>query len=266
MRLPSLRAKLTKMTINEVKSALAAADIENCDGEARILCEEFSGAELENAVKRRITREPLQYIIGRWPFFREEYFVSPACLIPRSDTEVLVEYIVKNAPQSARFLDLCTGSGCIAISFAKNRADVSGKAADISDGALEMARKNALHNGVSSVEFFHADVKNFPDDDEKFDLIVSNPPYIETEVVENLDAELFHEPRIALDGGDDGMDFYRAIVQNYKHLLKKDGFFAFEMGFDQKGAAKALASEHGFAFEEIYDYGGNFRVAIFKRI
>lgn len=252
------------MTITDIKNALAAAGIENCDGEARILAEEFSGEALESAIARRINHEPLQYIIGRWYFYREEYFVSPACLIPRSDTEILVEHLVKKLPLKARFLDLCTGSGCIAVSTAKNRPDTSGKACDISEAALEIAKKNAAHNGVSSVEFFHADVKKLPILSESFDCIVSNPPYIDTAVVDTLEKELSHEPRIALDGGDDGMDFYRAIVENYKHLLKPEGFFAFEMGFDRKEKAKELAYTHGFDFEEIYDYGGNFRVAILK--
>ena len=252
------------MTIDEIKAALADAGVENCYGEARILCEEFSGEALENAVARRINREPLQYIIGRWPFYREEYFVSPACLIPRSDTEILVDHLVKNLKHGARFLDLCTGSGCIAISLAKNRPDISGCAADISDDALEIARKNASHNGVA-IDFFHTDVKKNANMTEKFDCIVSNPPYIASDVVDTLDAELFKEPRIALDGGEDGMDFYRAIVENYKHLLSDDGFFAFEFGYDQKASAAALASQHGFKFTAINDYGGNFRVAIMEK-
>ena len=253
------------MTLNEIKNALREAGIDNYDGEARILLEEFCGAELENALARRIKREPLQYIIGKWQFFREEYFLSPECLIPRSDTEILVEALIKRLPAGARFLDLCTGSGCIAVSLAKNRADTSGMACDISHDALGMAKKNALHNGVSTVEFFHADVKNKSALDEKFDCIISNPPYIMTKVVDSLEAELFHEPRIALDGGEDGMDFYNAIVENFKCNLKEGGFFAFEMGYDQKEAISELAKKHCFDFTEIYDYGGNFRVAILTR-
>ena len=252
------------MTVADIKNALAAAGIENCDGEARILAEEFSGAELENAVARRINREPLQYIIGRWDFYREEYFVSPDCLIPRSDTEILVDYLVKHLPQGARFADMCTGSGCIAVSTAKNRADVSGKACDISSGALELASKNAVHNGVNTVEFFLADVTKPFDLGEKFDCIVSNPPYIRSSVVDTLEAELMHEPRIALDGGADGMDFYKKIVENFSKNLKSGGFFAFEMGYDQREDIAALAKKHSLEFEEIYDYGGNFRVAVLK--
>ena len=205
----------------------------------------------------------MQYIIGRWEFYREEYFVSPDCLIPRSDTEILVDYLVKHLPQNASFLDLCTGSGCIAISTAKNRPDTTALACDISDGALALAKKNALHNRVQ-IEFFKADVKMPSATDKKFDCIVSNPPYIPSAVVDTLEEELFHEPRIALDGGDDGMDFYRSIVENYSGNLKEGGFFAFEMGYDQKNAISALADEYGFAVTHINDYGGNFRVAILK--
>lgn len=253
------------MTYSEIKNALGAAGIKNCDGEARILLEEFEGEALKDAVKRRISREPLQYIIGRWDFYKEEYFVSPACLIPRSDTEILVDWLIKNLESNSKVLDLCTGSGCIAISIAKNRPDISAKAADISEDALEIAKKNAMHNGVNSVEFFHTDVTKKPDTTELFDCIVSNPPYICSDVVAALEPELTHEPKIALDGGADGMDFYRAIVENYKNNLKSGGIFAFEFGYDQKDEAHALAKEHGFACKELYDYGSNFRAAIFTK-
>lgn len=260
---PTMTTK--RMTINEIKSALAAAGIENAEGEAHILNEEFNGEALRDALERRIKREPLQYIIGRWPFFREEYFVSPSCLIPRSDTEVLVEHLVKKLPRDARFLDLCTGSGCIAVSLAKNRPDVTGIASDISEDALEMAKKNAAHNGAHTIEFAHVDVTQPSEFYEQFDCISANPPYITNAAMETLAPELSHEPRIALCGGADGMDFYRAIVKNFSDNLKDGGCFVFEFGYDQKDAAKKLASENDFEFSEIYDYGGNFRAAIFKK-
>lgn len=253
------------MTTEEVRHALAAAGIENADGEAYILKEEFSGDALENAVARRIKHEPLQYIIGRWPFFREEYFVSPACLIPRADTEVLVEHLVKSLPHGARFLDLCTGSGCIAISLQKNRPDTTAIAADISEDALAMARKNAAHNGAD-VTIMHADVTRPSTFAEQFDCIVSNPPYITDAAMKTLAPELSHEPRIALCGGEDGMGFYRAILENFAKNLKADGTFAFELGFDQRDAIHALAKKHGYGIQDIYDYGGNFRAAILKRL
>ncbi len=253
------------MTLDEIKNALAAAGIENFSGEARILLEEFqSEAALRAAVDRRCAREPLQYILGKWAFFREEYFVSPDCLIPRADTEVLVEHLVKTLPNGARVLDLCTGSGCIAISLLKNRPDCSGAAVDISEKALALAKKNAAHNGVT-LPLFEANVTKPSDFDETFDCIVSNPPYIRTAVVDTLDAEVLCEPRIALDGGEDGMDFYRAIVRNFARNLKAGGFFAFEFGYDQKTDAATLAAAEDLAFSEIYDYGGNFRAAILQK-
>lgn len=252
------------MTIDDVRNALRAAGIENADGEAYILKEEFSGEALENAVTRRINREPLQYIIGKWPFFREEYLVSPDCLIPRSDTEILVEWLVKHLPSGAHYLDLCTGSGCIAISLGRNRPDTVGVAADISESALAMAKKNAAHNHFDRCRFVRADVNAPSPFSEQFDCIISNPPYITSAAMETLAPELAHEPRIALDGGEDGMDFYRAILKNFSGNLRAGGIFAFEMGYDQQPAITALAAEHGLSIEELYDYGGNFRVAILK--
>jgi len=252
------------MTTEQIQNALAAAGIENAAGEAYILKEEFCGEALAKAVARRINREPLQYIIGRWPFFKEEYFVSPSCLIPRSDTEVLVEWLVKHLPQNAAFLDLCTGSGCIAISLQKNRPDTVGTAADISEDALEMARKNAAHNGVA-VAIVHADVTQPSPFATQFDCIVSNPPYITDAAMETLAPELAHEPRIALAGGKDGMDFYRAILENFAGNLKEEGCFAFELGYDQRDAIHALAAERGYGAQDIYDYGGNFRAAILTK-
>lgn len=255
---------MTNPTTKKIAERLKAAGIENAVGEAYILYEEFCGEELEKAVERRINREPLQYILGKWEFFREEYFVSPDCLIPRSDTELLVEWLVKNLPQGARLLDLCTGSGCIAISTAKNRPDATALGADISEAALALAKKNAAHNGVNC-DFVYADVLTESPFSEQFDCISANPPYITSEAMSTLAPELSHEPALALCGGDDGMDFYRAIVKNFGKNLKADGCFAFEFGYDQRDAAKALANANGFEFTEIYDYGGNFRAAIFKR-
>lgn len=253
------------MTTEQIKNALAAAGIDNAEGEAYILKEEFDGELLEKAVARRINREPLQYIIGKWPFFREEYFVSPACLIPRSDTEILVEWLVKHLPAGARYLDLCTGSGCIAISLGKNRPDTAGVAVDVSEEALAMARKNAAHNHLDVCSFLRADVCKPSPFTETFDCIVSNPPYITDAAMETLAPELAHEPRIALCGGEDGMHFYRAILQNYKENLASGGCFAFELGYDQEEAIRALAAEHGFAVQALHDYGGNFRAAILTK-
>ena len=255
---------MTNPTIKETAARLEAAGIENARGEAYILNEEFCGDELEKAIERRINREPLQYIIGKWEFFREEYFVSPDCLIPRSDTEVLVEWLVKNLPQGASLLDLCTGSGCIAISTAKNRPDVTALGADVSEAALSIARKNALHNSVAC-DFVYTDVLCDSPFSEQFDCISANPPYITNEAMKTLAPELAHEPKLALCGGEDGMDFYRAIIKNFTKNLKVGGCFVFELGYDQHDAAKSLADANGFEFTENYDYGGNFRFAVFRK-
>ncbi len=253
------------MTQSEVRKALAAAGIENADGEARILTEEFQNeAALSAALKRRTRHEPLQYIIGRWEFFRERYFVSPDCLIPRPDTEILVEYLVKRLPRGARFLDLCTGSGCIAVSTAKNRPDTVGAAADVSEKALALAKKNAEANGVS-LTFYTLDVKSPSPLDTVYDCICANPPYIRTAVVDTLSPEVAHEPRIALDGGADGLDFYRAILSNFAKNLAAGGCFVFEFGYDQKADAERLAEKYGYSVFTIDDYGGNFRAAVLTK-
>ena len=264
------------MTFAALKAALADAGVENAAGEARILLTSLCGANaadlpfcdfadadgrLCDAVARRARHEPLQYILGRWPFYREEYFVSPDCLIPRADTELLVETLAADLPRDARLLDLCTGSGCIAISTAKNRPDITVLAADLSAGALRMAAKNAAANGVSTVSFAQLDVTAPSPLAERFDCIVSNPPYIRTDVVPTLAPELSHEPRMALDGGADGLDFYRAILTNYTQNLADGGVFLFEFGYDQEKDAAALAAAHGLGFAPLFDLGGRFRAA-----
>ena len=264
------------MTYAALKAALAAAGVENSAGEARILLTSLCGAaaadlpfcdfadadgRLADAVARRARHEPLQYILGKWPFYKEEYFVSPDCLIPRADTELLVETLVAALPRGARLLDLCTGSGCIAISTAKNRPDITALAADLSDGALRLATRNAAANGVTTVDFAKLDVTAPSPLDERFDCIVANPPYIRADVVPTLAPELACEPKMALDGGADGLDFYRAILTNFAENLKRGGAFLFEFGYDQAADAKTLAAAHGLDFAPLSDLGGRFRAA-----
>lgn len=268
------------MTYAALKAVLAAAGVENSAGEARILLTELCGiaaadlpfcniadadGRLDDAVARRARHEPLQYILGKWHFYKEEYFVSPDCLIPRADTELLVETLVADLPRGARLLDLCTGSGCIAISTAKNRPDITVLAADLSAGALTMAAKNAAANGVTTVDFARLDVTAPSPLDEVFDCIVSNPPYIRTDVVPTLAPELAYEPKMALDGGADGMDFYRAILTSYAQNLADGGAFLFEFGYDQEKDAAALAAAHRLGFAPLFDLGGRFRAARMTR-
>lgn len=267
------------MTLNDIAKKLSAAGIENADGEALILAETFSGKskeelllerdaeigteKLEAAIARRISREPLQHIIGKWYFWREEYKVSPDCLIPRADSEIIVDFATKNLPHGARFLDLCTGSGCLAISILASRPDLSATALDISERALELARYNAKHNGVSDrIGFIRADVmKDELPDMGKFDAIVSNPPYIRTSEIDMLAPELSFEPRIALDGGADGLDFYKRILADFKKYLLPGGMFIFEIGHDEAEAIKALGGADTKLFR---DYSKNYRMAVIK--
>ena len=227
------------------------------------------------ALDRRLSGEPLQYILGEWYFYGLTFEVNENCLCPRADTETAVELGIKLLPRGARFLELCTGSGCIPISICKNREDVKGIATDIFPETLNIAKRNAERSGVSErLRFVKSNVFDLdywingegkmlvPDD--KFDAIISNPPYIPTKDIEELSVEVKHEPRAALDGGDDGLDFYREIIQKYGVLLKKDGVMIFEIGFDQAEALKELSSNAGYSCEIFKDLGGNDRVAVVK--
>ncbi len=228
----------------------------------RLLREKFGdGTEYNAARKRYEIGEPLAYILGEWYFYGEVYKVSPDCLIPQPDTEHLVDKLIKLLPINGRFADLCTGSGCIAISSLAHRKDSSAVAVDISDGALMLACENAGINGVSErLELKKADIlKQSALGDDTFDIIVSNPPYIKTDVIKTLDSEVRAEPLIALDGGRDGLDFYRAIIGRYSKNVKKGGYMILEIGYDQADDIKKLCD-----CEIFKDYGGNDRVAVIR--
>lgn len=218
-----------------------------------------------DAVKRRAEREPLQYIIGKTYFYNEVYEVNPSVLIPRSDTEILVEYATRNIPEGKRFLDLCTGSGCVGISTLKNTKNTTAVLVDISKDALCVAEKNARLNGVSErAELLSCDVLSDEVESEFF-AVLSNPPYVKDGVYGALDAEIFHEPRIAFVGGEDGCDFYRAITRKYKNKISNGGFIAYEIGYDQGGALVEIAEKEGMACRIIKDYSGNDRVAVLEK-
>ena len=269
------------MTKAELVARLSAAGSEEAASEAKIILTELFGASaaaqlleperdypdarLEPIIERRREREPLGYILGYAYFCSEKYYLSADTLIPRADTEMLVESTVRELRYRGRFADLCTGSGCVAISVLARRPDLSGIAVDISPGACEMAKKNASENGVSDkLEIKCADVRTLTLEG-KYDAIVSNPPYIKSSVIDTLSPEVKREPRLALDGGDDGMDFYRLMIDRYTDDLTEDGFFAFEIGYDQGDDIIRAAQERGMTCEVIRDYAGNARVALIKR-
>lgn len=271
------------MTLNEAIRLLRQSGVPSPEHDARELFEFFGGyphgvplppdtdcdnRELAAAVRRRAEREPLQYIIGKAYFYRECYEVSPDCLIPRSDTEMLVDYAVKALPKEAKFLDLCTGSGCIAISTLANTRDTLAVAVDVSKSALALAGRNAEKNGVAErLTLIECDLLSDCVEvlSGEFDAVLSNPPYIPRRVYEALDEEIFHEPRGAFVGGEDGAIFYERLIPLSLCVLKDGGFVAFEIGYDQRQMITALAERHSCDITVIKDYSGNDRVAVLKR-
>ena len=179
---------------------------------------------------------PLQHITHSQEFMKMNFFVNEDVLIPRVDTECLVEEVIEVAKRlnAINILDLCTGSGVIAVSLAKFIPNSKITAVDISNKALEIAKRNAKENNVEDqIAFVKSDLyKNLPD--KKYDIIVSNPPYIKRKVIKTLDREVQKEPKIALDGGYDGLDFYRKIIPNAYIYLKVGGYLCLEIGYDQK--------------------------------
>ena len=267
------------ITLREATRLLDEAGVPSPDYDARELFRVFGGlnsglltqntesdsAELKEALNRRAKREPLQYIIGSVGFYREEYKVTPDCLIPRSDTEILVDYAVKNIPAGERFADLCCGSGCIGISTLKNTEDTTCDSYDVSDGALALTRENAELNGVA--DRLTARKKDLLQEDigGEYFAILSNPPYIPREVYKGLDKEIFSEPEIAFVGGEDGLVFYEALTKKCRNSIKTGGFIAYEIGYDQAVSLKAIAEKNGFDCQIIKDYSGLDRVAVLRK-
>ncbi len=219
--------------------------------ELSFLKEHFSGEELRAAIDRVESGEPLAYVIGEWYFWDETFALNRACLIPRPDTEHLVEHALKHIKKGDYVADLCCGSGCIGLSILKHTEDTVCAFVDISGEALSAARYNAARMELTHrCRFVHQDILSAPVSGD-FDMIVSNPPYIRSDVLPGLDVTR-HEPVLALDGGADGMDFYRALVRDYDPRV-----MILEIGYDQKDDIMALCDC------EVYnDYGGNPRVAI----
>lgn len=231
---------------------------------------------IASALKRRMKAEPIQYILGKADFMGFEFRVNKDVLIPRPETEILVEATIKLArsqkPEATSILDVGTGSGCIAVSLARLIKNCNLTAVDISAKAINIARRNASLNAVAGkINFITDDFFNLrpaacglqPD---SFDVIISNPPYIPTEEIGNLQAEVRHEPRIALDGGIDGLDFYRRIAVEAAGYLKKEGFLAIEIGFGQREEIENIFHKSGNfeIIEVIKDYNKIDRIMIGK--
>ncbi len=219
-------------------------------------------------IMRRSSREPLQHIIGAVEFMGLDFFVSPDVLIPRQDTEILVEEAMIDTMDGDRVLDLCTGSGCILISLMRYKNDIRGVGSDISGAALDVARRNyALYADILSgtVDFVESDM--FENIEGRFDVILSNPPYVRTADIAGLEEEVRdYDPLIALDGGEDGLDFYKRIADEAGRYLESEGRLILEIGFDQGEAVSGLLSERDFGeIRIIKDLAGLDRVVYARK-
>lgn len=211
----------------------------------------------ESFVQRRLRGEPMPYILGQWDFYGMTLTVTPDVLIPRYDTVVVTELAIKKAmylEQNPRILDLCTGSGCIGLAIARRVKDARVTLGDVSAAALRVARRNVsqlkLTGRVNCVAMDA--LKPAQEFLGTYDLIVSNPPYVTTQEMETLDPSVRDfEPHLALDGGADGLDFYRAIIKNYSSALAPRGYLCFEFGMGQENAVCSLLMRGGYEILEL---------------
>lgn len=219
-------------------------------------------AAYEEAIGRRMERIPLQHITGEQDFMGLNFKVNEHVLIPRQDTEILVEEILKQMQDYSRILDMCTGSGCILISLLHYNNWCEGVGVDISSSALQVAGENGQRLLAEEKQPVWMESDLFEKVEGKFDIIVSNPPYIRSAVIETLMPEVKdYEPLSALDGTEDGLYFYREIVKQAPKYLKKEGKLYFEIGHDQGAEVSALLEEAGFQqIQVIKDYAGLDRV------
>lgn len=279
-----------RQAYNELENLLKHGGIDSYKSEAKIIfyhCfkidyeyiilngdENFSEsnfAKIEEIVEKRKTKIPLQYILGSWEFMGERFSVGKGVLIPREDTSVLVEesYNILKKKDKLSVADLCSGSGCIAITLKKmlgDKADVYG--IEISDKAYYYFSKNVTGTN-SDIKMLKADIfeiyKNF--DDNYFDAVVSNPPYIKEKDIGKLEKEVLFEPKIALNGGEDGLEYYRKICLNWHSKIKKSGIIAFEIGFEQSDSVKKILEKSGFENIKLFNDINNIpRVIIGEKI
>lgn len=225
-------------------------------------CSKLEYKEFEEILNRRISGEPFAYIVGYKEFMKLNFKVNSDVLVPREDTELLVEKVIelaeKKTEKKVKILDMCTGSGCIAISLAKYLNNVEVVAVDISQNALNVAKENARINNVE-INFINSNL--FDNVHNRFDIIVSNPPYIKTKVISELQKEVKKEPILALDGGESGLYFYENILKESNKYLSVDGIVTFEIGFDQAKDVVNLFKKYDFKDIEVKkDLSGNDRV------
>ena len=225
--------------------------------------------KFKDLIERRKKGEPIAYLINKKDFWKDEFFVNKSVLIPRPDTELIIEQVLKmySKDSQLQFLDIGTGSGCILLSILKERPNFYGTGIDISKKSINVSKFNAEKlNLMNRVKFFHSSVDNFKIG--KYDLIVSNPPYIESLSLKYLEKDVVNfEPKLALSGGIDGFLNIRKVINKASTLIKKNGKFILEIGFNQKNKVKKILNEESFYVNKaIKDYGNNDRCIISTKI
>ncbi|MBR6902553.1 MAG: peptide chain release factor N(5)-glutamine methyltransferase [Clostridia bacterium] len=253
---------------NRTKKQLEAAGIEDFGFESREIIRHITGFDnkkimlnyntrltdiqqkrLDEIVSARVARYPLQYILGTWSFYGLSFKVGKGVLIPRADTEIAVDMALEliKDKKEPKVLDLCAGSGAIGISIAINRPEAKVTMLEKYDGALLYLKENITLNNANNASCLKGDVLESDGSGDKYDLIISNPPYIKEKDMETLQPEVKAEPIAALYGGEDGLDFYRAITANYKASLTSGGSICFEVGFDEAESVKEILNKAGFS-------------------
>jgi release factor glutamine methyltransferase len=246
-----------------VEAAANATRVDIVTDPHRVLTAEQE-ATLEDYLARREHREPVSHILGRKGFWKIMLSVTADVLTPRPDTETVVEYVLRDFPEHAPWsiLDLGVGSGAILLALLAERPAARGLGVDVSEEALAVARENAANLGLGGRAALLRGDWAYGLEDAGFDLVVSNPPYIAKPVIETLEPEVRdHEPRLALDGGDDGLDAYRVLAPEILRVLKPGGRFAVEIGYDQKQAVETLFRQAGaVGVQTLRDLGDRDRV------
>ena len=225
--------------------------------------------KFNSLIERRKKGEPIAYLINKKEFWKDEFFVNKDVLIPRPDSELIIEQVLKIYSKDVQLqvLDIGTGSGCILLSILKERSNFYGTGIDISKKSINVSKFNAKQlNLTNRVKFFHSSVDNF--NNGKYDIVVSNPPYIEQLSLKYLEKDVVNfEPKLALSGGFDGFSKIRKVINKASVLIKKNGKFILEIGFNQKNKVKKILKEEGFYVNKaIKDYGNNDRCVISTKI
>lgn len=253
---------------NSTKKALHSAGIEDFVFEAKQIIKYITGLSsseilmnytnklsdyqsnnLTAIIRQRELRYPLQYIFGEWSFYGRDFYVGPGVLVPRADTETVIEVCLDflKGRKEPKILDLCAGSGCIGITLAKEKADSDCLMIEKYPEAMRYAERNIARNKAENARVIAGDIFEGTASGEKYDLIVSNPPYIAENGTEEVSPETKYEPETALMGGEDGLRFYSAITESYKESLKENGIIVYEVGIGQADSVKEILKTAGFS-------------------